>query len=215
MTPQPIPQPTPQPTPQVVSEPTTQSTIQPVEGGTAARTFGYRTSRPSLPRRCLRLRLRCAHLILGPVATPAPRARRHLDDRGSAAIEAVIGIAAFGLFIAMTVAGGRVALARQGVESAANAAARAASITRTSSEAAANARSAATDALDDQDIRCSSIGVRVDTSGFSAPVGAPAQVTATVSCTVTLSDLAVPGLPGYRTITETVSSPVDAYRERR
>jgi Flp pilus assembly protein TadG len=146
---------------------------------------------------------------------PTPRSRRRRDDRGSAAIEAVIGVTAFGLFIAMTAAGGRVALGRQAVETAANDAARAASIARTSSEASADARTAAIGSLDDQDIKCLTTSVQVDTSGFSAPIGTTAQVTATVSCTVKLSDLAVPGMPGSRTITETVSSPIDAFRERR
>jgi hypothetical protein len=36
-----------------------------------------------------------------------------------------------------------------------------------------------------------------------------------VTCTVNLSDLSIPGVPGARTITATASSPVDAYRERR
>jgi hypothetical protein len=40
-------------------------------------------------------------------------------------------------------------------------------------------------------------------------------VTATVTCKVEVADLAIPGLPGTRTITATASSPVDAYRERR
>lgn len=163
-----------------------------------------------------RLRLRLAQVVRGlPVATRPPRARRCRDDRGSAAIEAVIAVTAFGLFIAMTVAGGRVALGRQGVETAANSAARAASIARTSSEASANARTAAAGSLNDQDIQCTTTDVQVDTSGFSAPVGTTAQITATVSCTVKLSDLAMPGIPGSRTITETVSSPIDAFRERR
>ena len=41
-----------------------------------------------------------------------------------------------------------------------------------------------------------------------------ASVTATVTCVVNLSDVAVPGLPGTRTITATMSSPLDTYRER-
>ena len=137
------------------------------------------------------------------------------DERGSAAIEAVIGVTAFGLFIAMTIGGGRIALARQAVESAANDAARAASIARTSSAASADARAAATSSLSDQDISCTPTSVQIDTSGFNAPIGTTGQVRATVSCTVKLSDLAVPGLPGSRTITESVTSPIDAYRERR
>jgi hypothetical protein len=39
-------------------------------------------------------------------------------------------------------------------------------------------------------------------------------VSATVTCTVSLSDLLVPGLPGSRTLTATFTSPLDPFRER-
>jgi hypothetical protein len=46
-------------------------------------------------------------------------------------------------------------------------------------------------------------------------VGQPGQVTATVTCTVRLSDLtAVPGMPGSRTLTATFVSALDPYRAR-
>ena len=41
-------------------------------------------------------------------------------------------------------------------------------------------------------MRCASHQVEIDTSGFAAPVGTPAKVTATVTCVVDLSDLAFP-----------------------
>jgi hypothetical protein len=57
--------------------------------------------------------------------------------------------------------------------------------------------------------------VTVDTTGFSVPVGEPAQVSATVTCAVRLSDLtAVPGMPGSRALTATFTSPLDPYRAR-
>lgn len=148
-------------------------------------------------------------------STRAKSTRRVRGERGSAAIEAVIGVTAFGLFVAMTVAGGRVAIGRQAVESAANEAARAASIARTAGEASGDAKAAASSSLKAQEVQCVTMSVSVDTGGFQAPIGTTAQVTATVTCTVKLSDLAIPGLPGSRTITESVSSPIDAYRERR
>jgi hypothetical protein len=61
---------------------------------------------------------------------------------------------------------------------------------------------------------CTSQRVAANTSGFAAPVGTPATVTATVTCIADLSDLSIPGLPGSRTITATMSSPIDTYRER-
>lgn len=131
------------------------------------------------------------------------------------AIEAAIGVPAFGLFIAVIILGGRVEIAKQSVEAAAYEAARAASIERTQSEAISSGKSAASSSLNDQGLQCASISVTVNAAGFNAPLGTTAQVTATVTCKVDVADLAIPGLPGTRTITATASSPVDAYRERR
>ena len=77
-----------------------------------------------------------------------------------------------------------------------------------------SAVSGATSSLANQKLQCTTKSVSVDTSGFASPVGTPATVTATVTCVVNLSDVAVPGLPGTRTITATMSSPLDTYRER-
>ena len=134
-------------------------------------------------------------------------------ERGSAAIEAAIGTSAFMLFIAMIITGGRIAMAYQAVEAAAAEAARSASIARTQGEAEAAGSSGATASLANQQLQCTSRSVSVDTSGFAAPVGTPSQITATVTCVVDLSDVAIPGMPGARTITSTMSSPIDTYRE--
>ncbi len=142
------------------------------------------------------------------------RMSRRNRERGSAAIEAVIGIPAFGLFLVLIILGGRVTIAHQAVESAAAAAARAASISRTQGQAQSAASAAATTSLRNQSVNCTATHVRVDTSGFAAPAGTPASVGATVTCVVNLSDLALPGLPGSRSITATASSPLDTYRER-
>jgi hypothetical protein len=56
--------------------------------------------------------------------------------------------------------------------------------------------------------------VTVDLDAFTAPPGTPAQVASTVTCQVDLADLAVPGVPGSHTVTATMSSPIDTYRER-
>ena len=140
---------------------------------------------------------------------------RRADERGSAVLEAAIGLPAFLLFIGLILFAGRVAIATQAVDSAAAQAARTASIARTQTTANSTAQSAATGTLTDQQVNCTRTTVRVDTHGFTAPVGQPATVTATVSCAVNLSDLAVPGIPGTRTVTATASSPIDTYRERR
>lgn len=135
-------------------------------------------------------------------------------ERGSAVIETVIGVPAFLLFLTLIIFAGRVAIAHQAVESAANDAARTASIARTQEEAIADATSAASLSLNNQHVNCTTVDVDVDTTGFAAPVGSGSQITATVTCEVNLSDLVLPGAPGTRTVTATMSSPLDTYRER-
>ena len=56
------------------------------------------------------------------------------DERGSASVEAAVGLPAFVLFVGLIIFGGRTATTHQAVESAAADAARSASIARTSSE---------------------------------------------------------------------------------
>lgn len=139
---------------------------------------------------------------------------RTLGERGSAAIEIVLLVPALMLLLLFAVAGGRVAMAHGSVQQAAADAARAASIARTASSAHATAVSAASATLANQGLTCTSMTVSLDTSGFARPVGTPASVGATVSCTVALADLAVPGLPDTRLVTATVTSPLDTYRGR-
>ncbi len=135
-------------------------------------------------------------------------------DRGSASIEAAVGVPAFLLFIALIIGAGRVAIAHQAVEAAAAEAARSATIERTRADAAHAAQSAATATLANQQLRCLTTQIVVDTTAFTVPVGTPASVTATVTCVVDLADVSVPGLPGSLTISATVSSPLDTYRGR-
>lgn len=115
--------------------------------------------------------------------------------------------------VMLAVAGGRLALAHAAVQQAATDAARAASLARTSSDAHTDAATAASASLG-QSTPCRSVAVAVDTSGFGAPVGTVAVVRATVTCSVALADLGVPGLPGTKTVTATMVSPLDTYRGR-
>jgi len=136
------------------------------------------------------------------------------SERGSAAIETAIGVPAFLLFIALIIGAGRIAIARQSVEAAAAEGARSASIARTQSTADHDAITSAAATLANQQLKCVTTRVVVDTSGFAKPVGTPATVSVTVTCTVNLSDIAIPGLPGALPITETMTSPLDTYRGR-
>jgi len=143
------------------------------------------------------------------------RCRRRPDrERGSAVIEAVIGVPAFMLFVLLIVFAGRVAIAHQGVQSAAADAARSASIARTQGAAQTAGDTAAATSLANQHVNCTVTTISVDTTGFASPVGTPAKVMASVSCQVNLSDIWLPGVPGTKTITATMSSPLDTYRER-
>lgn len=143
-----------------------------------------------------------------------PRPGRARDERGAAAVEAVIGVPVFMLLILLAVMGGRVTLAHQVVQTAAADAARAASIARSANQAKADGLAAGRASLANQNLTCTSTRISVNTSGFGTPVGSPAHVTATVTCELALADLGLPGAPKSRTITATMSSPLDTYRER-
>jgi Flp pilus assembly protein TadG len=158
------------------------------------------------------------HHLRRPRMLPPPRNRqpglRTANERGSEAIEAAIGVPAFLLLISMIIAAGRIAMAHQAVESAASEAARSASITRTQQQAGSVGTAAATATLANQGLDCTSHQVSLDTTGFASPVGTPAKIAATVTCVVRLDDVGLPGLPGRLTITKTMTSPIDTYRER-
>lgn len=135
-------------------------------------------------------------------------------ENGNAAVELAPVAIVFLLFLGLAIAAGRITIAHMAVQGAARDAARQASIARTPAQAQAAARASAQAALRSDGLDCTPI-VTVNTAGFSVPVGQPAQVSATVTCTVRLSDLtAVPGMPGARTLTATSASALDPYRAR-
>ncbi|MFE3452485.1 TadE/TadG family type IV pilus assembly protein [Nonomuraea sp. NPDC059194] len=137
-----------------------------------------------------------------------------MNDRGSATAEAVFAIPAIVLILLLGVAAGRVTVATAAVEAAARDAARQASIARNASAAQTNATASAVASLNSQGVNCAGLKVRVDTSGFGTAVGTPASVSATVSCSVLLGDVAFPGLPGSVQRQATFTSPLDPYRGR-
>jgi Flp pilus assembly protein TadG len=139
---------------------------------------------------------------------------RRRDERGSAAIEAAIGIPAFALLVGLIIFGGRIATAHEALQTAASAAARSASLARDGRTAQAEAQDAAAASITNQHIRCTQVDVRVDTSEFGKAPGVPGTVAVTVSCRLDLSDLAVPGVPGSKVLRSTMSSPIDTWRER-
>jgi Flp pilus assembly protein TadG len=141
-------------------------------------------------------------------------ARRLRGDEGSAAIEAAIILPALIMFLCMAIAGGRIVTSGAKIDAAAEDAAREASIHRTAGAAQGAAQAAAAESLTDQGIRCASTSVHINTGALSVPTGQAGTVTATVTCTVQLADLLLPGMPGAKTLTSTATSVVDQYRQR-
>jgi len=134
------------------------------------------------------------------------------SDRGSASLELAILAPAVLLLLGALVFAGRVETSSAAVEHAARVAARDASLARTADAARATAQTSAARELTGSD--CVTSQVLVDPSGFTAPLGADATVDVSVTCTVSVADLAIPGLPGTRTITAQATSPLDRYRSR-
>lgn len=144
-----------------------------------------------------------------------PLADRQRRDRGSATLELAILASALILLLGFIVVAGRVAIANNTITTVAGNAAREASLARDARTATVTAAATARSALTAQAIRCDGGGqVAVDASGFAAASqGAPGQsVVVTVTCLVSFADLAIPGLPGSRTLSDRAVSPIDPNR---
>lgn len=154
--------------------------------------------------------------MTAPLSPPAPRGllrcARAREDRGSESVELALLLPAALLVLAVVVIAARLALAGDRITGVAGVAARDASLARTPAAAEQAAETAARTALADADLHCTQVTVRVDTAGFAVPPGTPAAITVDVSCTVDLSGVAAPGLPGSRTLTDTAVSPLDPAR---
>ncbi len=138
---------------------------------------------------------------------------RARPDAGNAALELIILAPVILFLIGFVIAAGRTTLAQGSVAAAARDAARQASIALSASQARQEAESTARAALSGDGLRCNPT-VTVNLAGFDVPAGQPANVSATVTCTVRLSDLLVPGMPGSRTLRATFTSPLDPFRTR-
>ena len=137
------------------------------------------------------------------------------DERGSAAVEITLVAPMLVLFILVVIFGGRLALARQAVQSAAFDAARAASLARTQTEARTAAAKTAAATLANQQLPCTTTQLDLDTSGFDRPVGTPATITVRLVCDVATGDLGLPGIPATIPVDAEAVSPLDSFRERK
>lgn len=138
---------------------------------------------------------------------------RRRTDRGATAVEAALVIPAVLLLAALAAASWRLWQARGDAQSAAETAARAASTAPGPALAGEIGRRAAV--ADLAGSLCRSPSVRIDVSGLSAPVGWPGVVGARITCTVSMSDLVLPGLPGSMTASAVAEAPIDSHRERQ
>lgn len=143
------------------------------------------------------------------------KARRPIGERGdSGPIQVVMLAGVLVLFLFGVFWVGRFIIAEGALDEVARNAARAASLGPDAATGQAAAYTAAEETLAAQGLNCVGVDLDVDTSGFAAPIGQPAQVAVTVSCTVSNADLAFPGIPGDVQISAAFTSPIDSYRSR-
>ena len=124
--------------------------------------------------------------------------RRHWCCRGAVAVEAALILPAL-LMIA-------------DAQSAAQVAARAGSVASSVGEGIAVGQRVGLAEL--AGTRCSNPAIAVDSSDLTLPVGSAGTTSARVSCTIKLSDLLVPGMPGSFHIESVAHSTLDSHRER-
>jgi Flp pilus assembly protein TadG len=130
------------------------------------------------------------------------------DDRGLAAVEmAVVAPFLVGMMLLVMFVG-RVSEADANVQRAASEAARAASLRQHPVDAVAAAESTVHANLSASGVACTSLAVDVDTAVFE-PGG---QVSVTVTCTASMSDVGLIGVPGTRTFSAHKVEVIDRFR---
>jgi len=149
------------------------------------------------------------------LADPSRRGdNRAAADNGNAPLELVILAPVILALIGLVIAAGRTSVAQSSVDAAARDAARQASISLSPTAARLAALASAKAALRADGLHCKPVVTLDLQPGFSTPLGQPAEVSASVSCQVPLSDLLVPGVPGSRRLIARFTSPLDPYRSR-
>lgn len=104
---------------------------------------------------------------------------------------------------------GRLSTVRADVASASRDAARAASLERSYPQAATAARNTASATLDGRHVTCADLDVTVsDATTFVAG----GEVVVIVSCDVSLTDVALPGIPGTRRVEAGAAEVLDRWR---
>ena len=131
------------------------------------------------------------------------------DERGLATIELVLMTPVLFLILSFLVVAGRLTTIRGDIAAATRDAARAASRAATYEQALTDARATAEASLGGRDVTCQNLTV---TLGDATSFRAGGSVAATIACDVSLADVAIPGLPGTRTISDSSTEVIDTYR---
>jgi Flp pilus assembly protein TadG len=141
--------------------------------------------------------------------------RRARRDRGAVTLEVAILAPVLLAMVSLAIFAMRLQVADEAVAFAAHDAARIASLSRTEGEAVSRGTDTARATLQREDLPClGTPDVHVQAGQFNKPVGETAVVSATVTCTLRLSDLGLPGVPGTKVVTATFTSYLDQYRGR-
>lgn len=131
------------------------------------------------------------------------------DEHGLAAVELTLLMPFLLAVLAFLVIAGRLSTTRADIAAASRDAARAASLAQTFPDAVNAATTTARSTLADHNVTCGSLQVDVrDPTTFVAG----GQVAVTIACAVSLRDVALPGVPGARTVSATSVEILDRYR---
>jgi Flp pilus assembly protein TadG len=111
--------------------------------------------------------------------------------------------------LAFLVIAGRLSTVTAEVAAASRDAARAASLTQTYDQAITAATDTARGSLAKKDVTCRNLTV---TGGEPSTFVAGGEITVTISCDVSLADVALPGIPGTRTVAASSTEVLDRFR---
>jgi len=129
-------------------------------------------------------------------------------------IEAALLVPVLVLIAALATAGWRVWWASAQVQAAAEAGARVASQSVLVTDARARVQNVVAADLRTAGVHCRNTALNYDLGAVTLPAGVSGTVWVSVTCTVGLNDLLVPGLPGAITVTGAATETVDMFRSR-
>ena len=138
--------------------------------------------------------------------------RRHRRYRGAVAVEAALILPTLLMIAAVATGGWRISEVKADAQSAAEVAARAGSVASLAGDGIVVGQRAGLAEL--AGTRCSNPAIAVDSSDLALPAGSTGTTSARVRCTVRLSDLLVPGMPGAFHVESVARSTLDSHRER-